>query len=131
MPEKKTFKLGAVVEMTNDFEVDTTEGATISIKKGELAVVGFDNHVHYLNHNLVEEINPDAVEIEGISPRGLANFITHYLDSNMNLEAMLKEHNMDGQMFADYVAAAFDFIGLPDDIEELMPEESEEAEDEE
>lgn len=131
MPDKRNFKLGAIVEMTNDFSVDTTEGATFEIKKGELAVIGFDNHVHYLNHNLVEEIDPTAVDINGISPRGLANFITHYLDSNMNLEAMLKEHNLDGQMFADYIAAAFEYIGLPDDIEELMPPEEEEAEEEE
>ena len=48
----------------------------------------------------------------------------------MNLEAMLKEHDMDGQMFADYIAAAFENIGLPDDMEELMPTEETEEENE-
>ena len=101
------------------------------IKKGELAVVGFDNYIHYMNHNLVEEINTDVVELKGISPRGLSNYITAYLDANMNLEAMLKEYNMDGQMFVDYIVASFENIGLPDDMEELMPTEENESENEE
>lgn len=130
MPEKKQFKYGAVVEMNQDFSVESTEGMTFDIKKGELAVVGFDNYIHYMDHNLVEEINPETVELKGISPRGLSNYITTYLDANMNLEAMLKEHDMDGQMFADYIAAAFENIGLPDDMEEIMPTEETEEENE-
>lgn len=115
MPEKKKFKLGAALETTNAFNLETTDGMTFHIEKGEMGVVGFDKYVHYLNHNLVEQIDEEKIELDGISARGLATYLTVYLDANMNLEAMLKEHNMDADMFVEYIVGAFENIGLPDD----------------
>ena len=114
--EKRVFKQCEVLTTNAPFDLNLENGEKIHVKKGEMGIVGFDNCIHFLNRRVVEEIDMEGAEIKGISARGLSDFITGYLEHNLNLSGILREWSVDCDMFTEYIVAALKELGLEDDL---------------
>lgn len=112
MSEKVKYMMGEIGEMTQSFDVQTTDGNVIKISKGDMAIVGFDGYLHHLNHNLVEKIDSDKVEVEGFSAAGLSEYITTCIEHNIDLASMLSNYGIEVNKFIYIVRESLARIGF-------------------
>ena len=114
--EKRLFKYCDILSAIDNFDVETEDGETVHVEKDSTGIVGFDKSIHYLKQHLIEEIDEETAKIEGISVRGLSEYLASYLDSGMDMSKMLKDWNMDMDMLVEYLVSAFVELGLKDDL---------------
>lgn len=121
--EKLLLKIGSILETNEDCDVETVEGETVHIKKGEPAIVGFDKMIYYVQHHLIEEAADDIV-IDGFSSKGLSAYLTLYLKHHMGL----KVKHGDYSMLQSYINEALVELGLEDDlnVEEMTEKDNQE-----
>ena len=83
------------------YENDKDQKTTV--KKGEKSILGFDGAIHRLKQRTII-IPDDSFEIVGYCAAGLAEFITAWLDKNLDLENALKksEYSVDDVRAVSY-----------------------------
>lgn len=114
--KKKNYKHCDVLVAQNDFDIETEDGQQIHVKKGAQGIVGFNDCLYYIGEHFFEEIDKDEADIDGISARGLAQYIATYLDSNLGLEKLFEDKKIDIDMFVEYIVGALVDLGLKDDL---------------
>lgn len=111
--ENKEFvlKRGQVLITNQDIKLQEVEtGKEIIIKEGSKAIVGFDDILHYYNGSC-QEIS-EEIEISGISPNGLAEFVIDCLVSRFPVNEMLEDFQIPIDDFHKTIVEALNGIGI-------------------
>ena len=111
--EELKFKYGQVLVANQDVEVISIDGEKDIIKKGSKAVIGFDGIM--LHYNGYTQGFSDEIKIEGISPSGIAEYLTDYLKAKFPLREMLEDFDLNEEEFGQAIFEAFEEIGLFED----------------
>lgn len=122
--EKAHYKYCSLLEANQDFDVEATDGKVFHIDCGEKIIVGFDKLLHHLNKPLVEGIDEAEIEVDGVSSRGLSEYLFRCLDNVFDLMTLLNRgKEVTEDTVVDTIVAALYNIGLDDDYFEYHTEE--------
>lgn len=109
--EKFKVRMGEILVAQADITYENDKNQKTTIRKGEKSVLGFDGAIHRLRQRTI--IIPDeSFEIVGYCAAGLADFITVWLDKNLDLENVLKKSEYSVDDVRECVETALIEIGM-------------------
>lgn len=123
MEKNDTLLYGEILRVNKEHTIDLDDGTNYVVKPGDLSIVGFDGYLHHFSADIAQPLSKD-INYSGFSSVGLSQFITMYLDINMNIRDKLAELEIDIDYFADMIRNGLVRIGFTDDL----PKENEEDE---
>ena len=102
---------GEIIQADTDIEYCNSLGQKAEVSKGEKLIVGFDSQIHCLKQRMI--IAPDdTIEISGYSATGLAEFLSAWLDRNIDLEKTLSHSEYTRDDIKAYMEMALAEIGM-------------------
>lgn len=104
-------KMGDIIMAQDHVEFESESGDKLILEKGDKSIIGFDGMIHCLKQRCL--IKPDdAMEIEGYSATGLAQFLGAWLDNVFDLEKVLSRTNIEQDDLVKCMEAALVEIGM-------------------
>lgn len=109
--EKFKVRIGEILVAQTDITYENDKDQKTTVKKGEKSILGFDGAIHRLKQRTII-IPDDSFEIVGYCAAGLAEFITAWLDKNLDLENALKKSEYSVDDVRECVETALIEIGM-------------------
>ena len=109
--EKFKVRIGEILVAQTDITYENDKDQKTTVKKGEKSILGFDGAIHRLKQRTII-IPDDSFEIVGYCAAGLAEFITAWLDKNLDLENALKKSECSVDDVRECVETALIEIGM-------------------
>jgi len=86
-----------------------------TVQSGEKVIVGFDGLLHSLRENVAFVIEPD-IEVDGYSATGLAEFLSAWLDLNLDFDTNLRKTMLDRDDFKESIEDALAILGMKKEV---------------
>lgn len=122
--EKFKVRIGEILVAQTDITYENDKDQKTTVKKGEKSILGFDGAIHRLKQRTII-IPDDSFEIVGYCAAGLAEFITAWLDKNLDLENALKKSEYSVDDVRECVETALIEIGMETENDEDEKESKE------
>ena len=118
-----TVRVGELLTVTQPMELKKKDSdEIIEIKEGEQSIVGFDGVLHYLEHGITQEFDPETTTFDGFSAYGMSLMLMAALDSYLRGRETIKPDDM-----LLVIQQTLINLGFDDDINEKEGDEKDEA----
>ena len=107
--ETSHYKVGQILEFTEDYYLKGFVEDRIKIPKGKKVIIGADGFAYHTD-GLFQPLG-DAV-VEGYDTEGLANYIYAKMSVYFPIDEMLEENEITEEYFMDELACALEAIGF-------------------